>query len=128
VVRKNAQLIIGSNVGMSGTTIVCHKGITIGSNVKIGGNVCIYDTDFHSLDSNMRRNYQNDNEKTIQEDITIADDVFVGAHTSILKGVSVGENSIIGACSVVTKNIPANEIWAGNPARFIRKINKTNYD
>jgi acetyltransferase-like isoleucine patch superfamily enzyme len=76
----------------------------------------------------MRRNYQNDNEKTIQQEITIADDVFVGAHTSILKGVSIGKNSIIGACSVVTKNIPANEMWAGNPARFIRKINKKNYD
>ena len=124
VVRKDAQLIIGSNVGMSGTTIVCHKAITIGDNVKIGGNVCIYDTDFHSLDSVMRRNYQNDQEKTIQEEITIADDVFVGAHTSILKGVSVGKNSIIGACSVVTKNIPANEIWGGNPARFLRKINE----
>jgi acetyltransferase-like isoleucine patch superfamily enzyme len=128
VVRKNAQLIIGSNVGMSGTTIVCHKGITIGNNVKIGGNVCIYDTDFHSQDLIMRRNPQDDMEKTIQEEITIADDVFVGAHTSILKGVSVGKNSIIGACSVVTKNIPANEIWGGNPARLIRKINRKTND
>ena len=76
----------------------------------------------------MRRNPEDDMEKTIQEEITIADDVFVGAHTSILKGVSVGKNSIIGACSVVTKNIPANEIWGGNPARLIRKINKKTND
>ena len=52
----------------------------------------------------------------------IEDNVFIGAHSTILKGVTIGQNSIIGACSVVTKNIPPNEIWAGNPAKFIKKL------
>lgn len=54
--------------------------------------------------------------------MVIEDNVFIGARCIILKGVTIGENSIVGAGSVVTKSIPANEIWAGNPAKFIRKI------
>ena len=54
--------------------------------------------------------------------VTIGDDVFIGAHSTILKGVTIGDRAIIGACSVVTKNVPDDEIWAGNPARFIRKM------
>lgn len=54
--------------------------------------------------------------------VIIEDNAFIGARSIILKGVTIGANSIIGAGSVVTKSIPANEIWAGNPAKFIRKI------
>jgi len=123
VVRQNAKLLIGNNVGMSGTTIVCQKKITIKDNVKFGGNVCIYDTDFHSLNSLFRSDSKKDQENTVKKEVTISDNVFIGAHSTILKGVTVGENAIIGACSVVAKDIPSNEIWAGNPAKFIRKIN-----
>lgn len=122
VVRENAVLTIGNNVGMSGVTIVCQKNITIEDNVKIGGNVCIYDTDFHSLSAQDRNNSVDDKKNTIKKSIVIGQNSFIGAHSTILKGVSIGKNSIIGACSVVTKDVPANEIWAGNPAKFIRKI------
>ena len=50
--------------------------------------------------------------------------VSIGAGAVILGGVTIGENALIGAGSVVTKNIPANELWLGNPAKFIRKIKK----
>lgn len=123
IVRKNAELTIGNNTGMSGTTIVCQKQITIGDNVKFGGNVCLYDTDFHSLDANHRLDSVLDRENTVRKNIYIGDNVFIGAHSTILKGVTIGENSIVGACSVVTKNIPSNQIWAGNPAQYIRSIN-----
>lgn len=53
--------------------------------------------------------------------VRICKDAFIGARTIICNAVTIGENSIIGAGSVVTKDIPANEIWAGNPARFIKK-------
>ena len=52
----------------------------------------------------------------------IKDHAFIGAHAIILKGVTIGEGSVIGAGSVVTKSVPDGEIWAGNPAVFIRKV------
>ena len=54
------------------------------------------------------------------------DNIFIGAHTTIIKGVFIGKKSIIGACSIISKNIPDNEVWAGNPAKFIRKMNDEN--
>lgn len=122
-VRDHSNLKIGNNVGMSGTTLVCTKHIEIGDHVKIGGNVCIYDTDFHSLKPKQRAASLSDKIGTISKKVTIGNHVFIGAHSTVLKGVSIGENSIIGACSLISKNIPANEIWAGNPAKFIKKIN-----
>lgn len=121
-VDKGATLIIGDNVGISQTALVCIKSITIGDNVKIGGGTAIYDTDFHSLDSGIRNNIVYDKENTVKIPVVIGDNVFIGARSIILKGVTIGANVIIGAGSVVTKSIPANEIWAGNPAKFIRKI------
>lgn len=118
VVMHNAKLLIGNNVGMSSTTIVCSTEVTVGDNVKIGGNTVLYDTDFHSLDKDLRKNKVTDISK--KSPIIIRNNVFIGAHCTILKGVDIGENSIIGAGSVVTKNIPPNEIWAGNPAKFIK--------
>jgi acetyltransferase-like isoleucine patch superfamily enzyme len=126
VVGKKGILSIGNNTGISSTAIVCHNKITIGNNVKIGGNVVIYDTDFHSLNAEHRLKSELDNLNTNTAEVSIGDNVFIGAHTTILKGITIGNNAIIGACSVVTKNAPANEIWAGNPAKFIRKIKNEN--
>lgn len=120
-VDRGAVLTIGDNVGMSQAALVCHKSITIGDNVKIGGGVCIYDTDFHSLDPVIRRSSE-DLKNRAEKPVVIGNDVFIGAKSIILKGVTIGENSVIGAGSVVTKSVPANQIWAGNPAKFIRCI------
>lgn len=122
VVNRGAKLVIGDHVGVSQTAIVCHTKIMIGNYVKIGGGVCIYDTDFHSLNPKERKDPIKDRQGKAAKPIIIEDNAFIGAHSTILKGVTIGENAIIGACSVVTKDVPANEIWAGNPARFIRKI------
>ena len=118
-VDREAVLTIGDNVGMSQAALVCHKSITIGDNVKIGGGVCIYDTDFHSLDSEVRLNGDTDIKS---KPVVIGKRVFVGGHSIILKGVSIGDDAVIGAGSVVAKNVPSGEIWAGNPAKFIRKV------
>lgn len=116
------SLTIGDNVGMSSTALICNHSISIGNNVIFGGNVVVYDTDFHSLDPGIR-NSEMDKKAAIKRPVVIKDNVFIGAHSTILKGVTLGENAIIGACSVVTKDIPANEIWAGNPAKCIKKQN-----
>ncbi|WP_282591784.1 acyltransferase [Gaoshiqia sediminis] len=109
---------------MSSTALIAHHQITIGNNVKIGGGTCIYDTDFHAINPNTRALQETDREKKINLPVLIEDNVFIGAHTTILKGVTIGKNSVVGACSVVTKSIPANEIWAGNPARFIKTLGR----
>jgi acetyltransferase-like isoleucine patch superfamily enzyme len=116
------SLVIGDNVRLSGTAIICKKQVIIGDNVMIGGNVAIYDTDFHSMDHYKRNHDPEDRSDVVMEPVTIRDGAFIGAHSTILKGVTIGEKAIIGAGSVVTKNIPDLEIWAGNPAKFIRKI------
>lgn len=119
----DGNLSIGDFVGMSSTAIICTHSISIGNHVIIGGNTVIYDTDFHSLNPEIRGT-TDDKRNAQKKPVIINDHVFIGAHTTILKGVTIGENSIIGACSVITKDIPANEIWAGNPARFIKRIYK----
>jgi acetyltransferase-like isoleucine patch superfamily enzyme len=120
IVRENAKLIIGNNTGISSSALICQHEIRIGDNVKLGGNVVIYDTDFHSVNFAERTHVESDRGGTIARPVVIEDNVFVGAHSTILKGVTIGKAAVIGACSVVTKDIPANEIWAGNPARFIK--------
>lgn len=120
-VDRSCSLIIGNNVGISQTALIAHADITIGDNVKIGGGTCVYTSDFHSLNKDLRRTGE-DLKNRKSAPVTIEHDVFIGARCIILKGVTIGENSIVGAGSVVTKSIPANEIWAGNPAIFIRKI------
>lgn len=119
-VLENAVLEIGDNSGFSGVSLFCSNKITIGENVCCGGNVSIWDTDFHSINYLDRKELNTKTTKAAP--IVIGNDVFIGAESIILKGVRIGEKSIIGAGSVVTKDIGDNEIWAGNPAIFIRKI------
>jgi acetyltransferase-like isoleucine patch superfamily enzyme len=120
-VMQGAKLIIKNNSGFSGVSIFCSKNIEVGSYCNFGGNVSIWDTNFHSLDYELRRAGLED---VKSDSIIIGDDVFVGANAIILKGVTIGNRSIIGAGSVVTKNIPSDEMWAGNPAIKIRDIKK----
>lgn len=120
VIQDNAILEIGDHSGLSGVSINCSKKIVIGNYVNVGGNVSIWDTDFHPIDFMARRIH--DKEKIVSLSICIEDDVFVGANSIILKGVSIGARSVIGAGSVVTRSIPSDQIWAGNPAIFVRHI------
>lgn len=119
VVSADASLMIGNNVGMSNTTIVATKSITIGNNIMIGGGVTIVDSDFHSLNSLHWHTYA-DEKNMISLPVVIKDNVFIGMDSIILKGVTIGNNVIIAAGSVVSKDLPNNQIWGGNPARFIR--------
>lgn len=114
----NATITIGNNVGMSSTVIWAHKEVVIGNNVKIGGNCTIIDTDSHSIDYIKRRSASTD--WGVAKSIVIEDDVMLGMNTIVLKGVTIGARSIVGAGSVVTKKLPPDCMAAGNPAKIIR--------
>lgn len=118
-VRGGATLVIGDNSGFNGALIYAADSVTIGKNVKVGGGSRIFDTDFHPLDYAARRSTI---EGTKTAPVFIEDDVFIGTSCIIGKGVHIGARSIVAAGSVVVKDIPADEIWGGNPAHFIRKI------
>ena len=120
-VEPGAALTIGNNVEMSSTRLWIHESARIGNNVKIGGCVLITDTDAHPMDYMARRS---SNEGTKSAPVVIEDDVWIGAHCIILKGVTIGARSVIGAGSVVTKSIPADCVAAGNPCRVIKSLNQ----
>ena len=120
-VGKNATLKIGDKVKISGCAIVAMKEIIIEDNVMIGGNTVIYDSDFHAVETLKRlSNIPGDINKNHR--VRIRKNVFIGAHSIILKGVEIGENSVIGAGSVVFTKVPSNQVWAGNPAKFIYSL------
>ena len=125
LVMPYAKLTIGNNVGMSGPTIWCTNSITIGNNVHIGANCMIIDSDVHSLNYKDRNSLPEKKIDVAHSPIRIGDDAWIGLNCIILKGVSIGERAIIGAGSVVTKNIPADCIAAGNPCKILRtKLDK----
>ncbi|NWG17254.1 MAG: hypothetical protein HXY41_11515 [Chloroflexi bacterium] len=104
---------------MTGGGIIAEERIIIGSRVTVGANTIIADTDFHPLDPARRRAAPLDGATA---PITIEDDVFIGMQCLILKGVSLGVGCVIGAGSVVTRDVPPGVIAAGNPARVIRAL------
>ena len=118
VAGREGALRIGRKVGMSNVRISALQKVVIKDNVMIGAGVRIWDSDFHPVAYHDRIN----GKQAIPKPVLIEEGVFIGASSIILKGVTIGRRSVIGAGSVVTKNIPSNEVWAGNPARFIKKI------
>ncbi|KOO50423.1 acyltransferase [Priestia koreensis] len=117
-----AEISIGDNVGISGATIYARKGIKIGNNTLIGGNTKIMDNDFHPINPETRMNTPNDHMKV--SPIEIGTNVFIGCNCLILKGTKIGDNSVVGAGSVVSGEIPDNCIVAGNPVKIIRYLEK----
>lgn len=117
--RPGAVLQIGDDFGMTGGGIIAEERIIIGSRVTVGANTIIADTDFHPLDPARRRAAPLDGATA---PITIEDDVFIGMQCLILKGVSLGVGCVIGAGSVVTRDVPPGVIAAGSPARVIRTL------
>jgi acetyltransferase-like isoleucine patch superfamily enzyme len=117
--RPGARLVIGRGFGMTGGTICAEENITIGDQVWVGGNCTITDTDFHPLKLEDRLSRPLDGATA---PIVIEDGVFIGMQSLILKGVTLGARSVIGAGSVVTRSIPPGVMAAGNPARVIRPL------
>ena len=105
VVRDGALLAVGDNVGMSNVTIVCWTQVSIGESVMLGGGVKIYDTDFHPLNADERQCSPQERSLIKSETVVIKDGAFIGAHSIILKGVSIGLQSVIGAGSRVRSDV-----------------------
>ena len=120
---ENACICIGNHVGMSSTVLRAAQSITIGNYVKIGANVKVMDTDAHALDFNVRRVREEDAKQKRCAPVVIEDDVLIGVNSIILKGVTIGARSIIGAGSVVTKSVPSDCVACGNPARVVKILN-----
>lgn len=121
-VLDSGVLNIDDGVRMSNVAITVAKNVTIGKDTYIGAGVAIFDTDFHPLGYLDRINGIDGQIKTNVEKIAIGKGVFVGTRSVILKGVTIGDEAVIGAGSIVTKSIAAREIWAGNPAKKIGSI------
>ncbi|WP_333600997.1 acyltransferase [Flavobacterium sp.] len=116
--EEESEVIIGDNVVMAnGASLQAVNKITIEDNVMIGINCFLVDTDGHDLDPDKRMTGI-----PKSAPITIKKNVLIYYNTVVFKGVTIGENSVIGACSVVTKDIPANVFASGNPARVIRNL------
>ena len=111
ILFKGAKLILGSGFFNSNIKIRCHKKIEIGENVAISHDVTIMDSDAHE---GIWEGY----EKT--KSIKIGNHVWIGTRVTILKGVTIGDNAIIAAGSVVTKDVPNNTVVAGVPAKVIK--------
>jgi acetyltransferase-like isoleucine patch superfamily enzyme len=117
--QAGAVLEVGANFAMTGGTICAAERIIIGDNVIVGANATIVDTDFHPVGP-LARQVRPQNAETAP--IEIQDNVFIGMNCLILKGVTIGQNSVVGAGSVVTTSIPAGVICAGNPAKVVRSL------
>ena len=120
IATTGSSIIIGNNVGISGSTVCATSQVSIGNNVLIGSGCLIVDTDSHPLNWQDRRNKYSEKIKSLP--LNIGTDVFIGARCIILKGVKIGDRSIIGAGSVVCNDVPSDCIVAGNPATIIRKL------
>lgn len=133
---EEAEMKIGDRVLINeGTTFYCRVGITIGNDVMFSWGITVVDSNFHSLDSKERLNEMANARKRFEEGqmgngadwskiksapIVIKDKAWIGFNSIIMKGVTIGEGAVVGAGSVVTKDVPDYAVVGGNPARVLK--------
>ena len=117
--KPGAVIRVGENCGFSGTTFVADERIELGDRVQIGSNASLVDTDFHPLTPEERAR---DFNAGAAAPIEVNDKVFIGMDSLILKGVTIGQGSVVGAGSVVSQDVPPRTVVVGNPATVVREL------
>ena len=112
------EITFGSNVFISSNFHISARNLTFCNNIMIGPNLVI-ESDNHIYNKVGMTMFENRTERIISN-ITIQDDVWIGANVTILPGVTIGEGSIVGAGSIVTKSLPSYSICVGNPCKPIK--------
>jgi len=130
--EKGGEVRIGSRTFIGRSNLVCYRSVIIGDDVIMSWGITIVDHDSHSLDWEKREDDVRrwaDGRKVwdhiARAPVKISNKVWIGFNVSVLKGVTIGEGAVIGACSVVTRDIPPYALAAGNPARVIRSLRAT---
>lgn len=138
---ETGKVEIGNNVHIGGAAVICKSAVTVGNDVTMAWGITLYDHDSHSIHWQER---QNDNHQCYQDfhnhggnnimnkdwshvktkPIVIHDKAWIGFDATILKGVTVGEGAVVGAKSVVTRDVPPWSVVAGNPARVVKYIDQ----
>ena len=131
-IQKDGRCIVGDFTLLNGAIVMAEELVEIGSHCLISWGVGIADSDFHPLepaqrliDSQALAPFFKDRParpKLKTARVKIGDNVWIGMNAVILKGVTIGENSVVAAGAVVTKSFPANTIAAGNPAVAVKKF------
>ena len=116
-IQKGA--IVGKNCKISSHTFIC-EGVTIKDNVFIGHNVTFINDKYPEA-TNLEGGLQTEQDWSVVPTL-IEEGASVGSSVTILCGITIGAGAMVGAGSVVTKNIPPGQIWAGNPARFLKTV------
>lgn len=118
-VEIQKKAFIGSDCKISSHSFIC-EGVTIGDRVFIGHNVTFIN-DKYPAATNPDGSMQSDADWSVVP-IVVEDEVSIGSSVTVLCGVTIGKKAVIGAGSVVTKDIPPFQVWAGNPARFLKNV------
>lgn len=117
ICAPGATLSIGEGTYINhSASLVAHERVTVGARCHIGPNVMVTDNSYHRIEPDRR------DEMPESRPVTIGDNVWLGARVIVLPGITIGDDAVIGAGSVVSRDIPARSLAAGAPARVIRTI------
>lgn len=137
---KDGSVKIGNNVHIGGATFISRSAIIIEDDVTMAWGIVLYDHDSHSIHWENRKddnhqcyndyaNYNGNNvvnkdwSKVVSKSIKVCSKAWIGFDVTILKGVTIGEGAVVGAKSVVTRDVPPWTVVAGNPARVVKQLN-----